>query len=196
MRTAKPKSNPYEILAVSRSASIEEIKAAYRKAAKAHHPDRNGGSKASEVLFRGATEAKDELLDPIRRGALDRRLETEERRRVVARQGAKSTPAKATKPTSTPRDELSDILGRLGEERRRRQADLRKQQAERRERLAKTMRDAVAANRKTGAVRQPVKSPSKPFSSLAQEFTKSCPTGERVFWSVLGLIADAAVAAR
>jgi molecular chaperone DnaJ len=62
----------YEILGVSRSASVEEIKAAYRKAALKWHPDRNPENKSeAEVKFRECTEAYSVLSDAQKRQVYD-----------------------------------------------------------------------------------------------------------------------------
>jgi molecular chaperone DnaJ len=47
----------YEILGVSKSASTDEIKKAYRKVAMQFHPDRNPGDKQAEEKFKEAAEA-------------------------------------------------------------------------------------------------------------------------------------------
>ena len=62
----------YDRLGVSRDASAEEIKKAYRKLALEHHPDRNDGSKEAEEKFKKITEAYDVLKDPEKRKAYDR----------------------------------------------------------------------------------------------------------------------------
>ena len=62
----------YEVLGVERSASEEDIKKAFRKAALKHHPDRNHGDRESEVRFKEAAEAYDVLSDANKRAQYDR----------------------------------------------------------------------------------------------------------------------------
>src|ERR1700687_5592894 len=63
----------YEVLNVTRTASTEEIKSAYRKAAMQWHPDRNPQRKeAAEERFRECTEAYSVLSDAQKREAYDR----------------------------------------------------------------------------------------------------------------------------
>ena len=62
----------YEVLEVSRTASEEEIKKAYRRLAMRWHPDRNNGSKESEEKFKDLMEAYEVLRDPEKRAAYDR----------------------------------------------------------------------------------------------------------------------------
>jgi len=62
----------YEVLGVSRTASVDEIKSAYRKAALKWHPDRNPQNKQeAEVKFREATEAYSVVSDPQKRQVYD-----------------------------------------------------------------------------------------------------------------------------
>ena len=62
----------YELLGVQRGADDAAIKAAYRRLAKEHHPDRKNGCKESEARFKAINEAYDVLKDPQKRAAYDR----------------------------------------------------------------------------------------------------------------------------
>ena len=62
----------YEILGVSKSASADEIKKAYRKVAMQFHPDRNPGDKSAEEKFKEAAEAYEILSDPDKKSQYDR----------------------------------------------------------------------------------------------------------------------------
>ncbi|HEY1143660.1 MAG TPA: molecular chaperone DnaJ [Sphingomicrobium sp.] len=62
----------YQTLGVQRSADPETIKAAYRKLAKEHHPDRHNGCSEREAQFKAINEAYDCLKDPQKRAAYDR----------------------------------------------------------------------------------------------------------------------------
>src|SRR5256712_11951058 len=57
----------YKILGVPKNATEKELKAAYRKAARKHHPDVNKGAPRSEARFKEINEANEVLSDPENR---------------------------------------------------------------------------------------------------------------------------------
>ena len=61
----------YEVLGVSKDASADDIKKAYRKLALKYHPDRNPGDKEAEEKFKEAAEAYDVLSDETKRRRYD-----------------------------------------------------------------------------------------------------------------------------
>ena len=64
--------DPYKILGVAKDASPENIRKAYRKLAKQHHPDLNPGNKAAEEKFKAISAANELLSDPEKRARYDR----------------------------------------------------------------------------------------------------------------------------
>jgi DnaJ-class molecular chaperone len=64
--------DPYKTLGLPKAASQDDIRRAYRKLAKKHHPDLNPGNAKAEEVFKGVTAANDLLSDPERRARFDR----------------------------------------------------------------------------------------------------------------------------
>jgi len=64
--------NPYDVLGVSKNATSDEIKRAYRKIARESHPDLHPGDTAAEARFKAAGAAFDLLKDPETRARFDR----------------------------------------------------------------------------------------------------------------------------
>jgi molecular chaperone DnaJ len=62
----------YEVLGIDRSASLDDIKKAYRKLAVKYHPDRNPDDPSAEERFKEASEAYAVLSDPEKRSTYDR----------------------------------------------------------------------------------------------------------------------------
>src|SRR5579863_7597554 len=65
------KTDYYKVLDVTKSATTDEIKTAYRKLAMKYHPDRNPDNKDAEEKFRQATEAYEILGDTQKRSQYD-----------------------------------------------------------------------------------------------------------------------------
>ncbi|TKI53808.1 J domain-containing protein [Lysinibacillus mangiferihumi] len=64
----------YETLGINRNATQEQIKLAYRKLSKKHHPDVSGGNPESEKIFLEVQDAYKVLKDPALKEAYDSRL--------------------------------------------------------------------------------------------------------------------------
>ena len=64
--------DPYEILGVARTATSDQIRTAYRKLAKKHHPDLNPGKREAEDKFKAISSAYALLSDEDKRGRFDR----------------------------------------------------------------------------------------------------------------------------
>ena len=67
--------DPYQVLGLTRSASAEEIKAAYRKLAKQYHPDLNQDDPKAKEKFQQVQTAFDVLSDPKKRELYERSLQ-------------------------------------------------------------------------------------------------------------------------
>ena len=60
-------SDPYSVLGVAKTATDDEIRKAFRKLAKKHHPDLNPGNKEAEAKFKEISQANEILSDPEKR---------------------------------------------------------------------------------------------------------------------------------
>ena len=93
----------YKTLGVSKEASAEEIKKAYRKLARTNHPDSNAGDSAAEERFKSISEAYSVLSDP------ERRKQYDEQRSLFGTGGFR-VPRGGTTPGGTTFD-LGDLFG-------------------------------------------------------------------------------------
>lgn len=63
----------YEVLGISRAASISEVRTAFKRLAKQYHPDRNPGNKDAEEFFKVLNEAYHTLSNPLKKAQYDLR---------------------------------------------------------------------------------------------------------------------------
>ena len=84
--TSRERRDPYIVLGVARQASGEEIARAYRRAARASHPD--GGGAGSAERFQAVSDAYEVLSDPLRRAVYDRSHPLARPRKADARAGS------------------------------------------------------------------------------------------------------------
>ena len=87
--------NPYEFLGVSRNATPDEIKAAYRKIARRFHPDSNKDNPAAAMHFQDVTVAHELLSDPQRRRSYDQQTQDPDALRFQMRSTASRSTALA-----------------------------------------------------------------------------------------------------
>jgi DnaJ-class molecular chaperone len=112
--------DPYTALGVSRSATADEIRRAYRKLAKELHPDVRPGDKQAEERFKRATAAFNLLSDPVTKGRFDRgEIDADGNERMAfgsrPRQGARAHAGAGAAPGGMGADafDLGDIFSDL-----------------------------------------------------------------------------------
>jgi molecular chaperone DnaJ len=123
MRVGMTKSDYYEVLGVGRNATDAELKAAFRKLAMKHHPDRNPGDKDCEHRFKEINEAYEVLKDRQKRAAYDRFGHAAFEHGMA--NGASGFGADFASAFSDIFDDLFGMGGRRGRSGRERGADLR-----------------------------------------------------------------------
>lgn len=100
------KQDYYTLLNVSKSASADELKKAYRTMAMKYHPDKNPGNKEAEQKFRDISEAYEVLKDDQKRAAYDRYGH-------AAFENGGFGGGRATNPGFDPTSSFSDLFGDL-----------------------------------------------------------------------------------
>ena len=157
----------YEVLSVSRTASEVEIKAAYRKLAMQHHPDRNPSDKDCEHRFKEINEAYDCLKDGDKRAAYDRFGH-------AAFQQGHGGHGFGADFASTFADIFDDLFGMTG---RRGRASSRERGADLRYNMEITLEDAFSG--KTAEIRIPTSVTCEACSGAGAKAgtkPKTCPT--------------------
>jgi molecular chaperone DnaJ len=110
----------YQILGVSRTASKDEIRKAYRKLARKYHPDINPGNKEAENRFKEISVANDVLSDPHKRKLYDEFGEAglasgfDANKARTYRQWQQQSPRGAGGGHEFSMDDLGDLFGGLG----------------------------------------------------------------------------------
>ena len=119
--------DPYDVLGVSRGATDAEIRSAYRKLVKLHHPDHNGGSEESEQRFEEVQDAYARIVELRKGGGAVVRGRASSARAVLDAGGAS---ARASSPPPRPSDPNLDA--RMADlERELREANAAKERARR-----------------------------------------------------------------
>ncbi|MDO8615152.1 MAG: DnaJ C-terminal domain-containing protein [Dehalococcoidia bacterium] len=103
----------YEILGLKRSASDKEVKQAYRKLARKHHPDVNPGDKGAEARFKAITRAYEVLSDAQKRAKYDRYGERWEQAEAFEKARAQSASG-GGQTFQFNLNDLGDLVGRAG----------------------------------------------------------------------------------
>ncbi len=120
--------NPYDALGVSRTASDDEIRSAYRKLAKRYHPDLNPGDKKAEERFKSISAANELVGDPEKRARFDRGeidADGQERHERHAYSGPRPGQHHAGQPSPEDLSDIfSDFFAQNGQARRSRGRDM------------------------------------------------------------------------
>lgn len=107
-----PTREPYELLGVPREASGDDIRKAYRRLARQHHPDANPDAPEAEERFKEIQQAYEVLSNP------DKRRQHDERLRAAARKshgGSRTGTVGRSRSGNTSEVDLADLLAKLGD---------------------------------------------------------------------------------
>lgn len=102
MAIPDPDNNLYDLLGVPETATLAEIKKAYRKRARQYHPDRNPGNPRAAQHFKNAVAAYEVLRDATRRKVYDRGLARARRGKDTSGKPPKFSPPRQSPPRTPP----------------------------------------------------------------------------------------------
>jgi DnaJ-class molecular chaperone len=115
--------DPYKVLGVAHDAATDDIRIAYRKLAKQHHPDLNPGNAKAEARFKEISGANDILSDPDKRAQFDRgEIDASGQAQAAAHQpyshyaggeAGRTYSRAGSRESGWSNDDLSDIFGSM-----------------------------------------------------------------------------------
>jgi molecular chaperone DnaJ len=166
------KTDYYELLEVSRTATETELKSAFRKLAMKHHPDKNPGDKAAESKFKELNEAYQVLSDGQKRAAYDRFGHA-----AFENGGGGGGPGFGNDFASSMADIFEDLFGDFGGRAGRQQANGRERGSDLRYNLEITLEEAYSG--KTATLKVPTSIACEACSGTGAKpgsKAKQCPT--------------------
>ena len=104
--------DPYELLGVPRKASGNDIRKAYRRLAREHHPDANRDDPQAEERFKEIQQAYEVLSNPEKRRQHDERLHASTPK---SRGGSRTGTVRSSRSGHTSQVDLADLLAKLGD---------------------------------------------------------------------------------
>jgi curved DNA-binding protein CbpA len=105
-----PTGDPYQLLGVSREASGDDVRKAYRRLAREHHPDANADDPEAEERFKEIQQAYEVLSNPDKRRTYDERLRTSSSR---SSGGVRAKAGRRSRSNDASQVNLADLLAGL-----------------------------------------------------------------------------------
>ena len=106
-----PTRDPYKLLGVPREASGDDVRKAYRKLARQHHPDANPDAPEAEERFKEIQQAYEILSNPEKKRQYDERFRSSARK---SRGGSRTGTVGSARTKNISQVDLADLLAKLG----------------------------------------------------------------------------------